>query len=643
MALVSLQNISINYTGTPLLEGVNLQIEPGERVCLVGRNGEGKSTLLSIITGEISPDAGERALSQGVRIAMLPQNVPNELDGTVYDVACSSLGAVGKHLADYHRASLALEQSTGEDLELVSLLEKAQQVIEDDDAWGVHRTVETVLSHLHLQAADEFDTLSGGVKRRVLLARALACEPDLLVLDEPTNHLDIASITWLEDFLKRQTQSLLFVTHDRTFLRALATRIVEIDRGTLSNWACDYDTYMQRKEAALEAEQAQNDKFDKKLAEEEKWIRSGIKARRTRNMGRVRQLRELRKERSTRRERKGQADMVIQEADRTGKMVAEIKGLGFAYEGNPIVNDFSALIMRGDKVGLVGPNGVGKTTLLGLLLKTLEPLQGSVRHGANLEISYFDQHREHLDETKTARENVAEGSDFVDINGNRRHVLGYLKDFLFTPDRAQLPVSVLSGGERNRLLLAKLFTRPSNVLVMDEPTNDLDMETLDLLEEILLDYTGTLLLVSHDRTFLNNVATSTIAFEGNGRVREYVGGYDDWLRQRPQQESAKHKPQAKKAAPKQETAQAKKLSYKDKYRLQQYREELIKLPERIEQLESDIAVRHERLADPDLYQQGGEIFNSLRYELEELERKLEETFARWEYLEQALEGAPEEL
>jgi ATP-binding cassette subfamily F protein uup len=643
MALVSLQNISINFTGTPLLKGVNLQIEPGERVCLVGRNGEGKSTLLSIINGDTPPDSGEMAVSQGVRIAMLPQSVPNELGGTVYDVACSALGTLGEHLAAYQRAARALEQAQGEHDALVAQLEKAQQIIENDDAWGVHRTVETVLSHLNIQAADQFDTLSGGVKRRVLLARALACEPDLLVLDEPTNHLDIASITWLEDFLKRQNRSLLFVTHDRTFLRALATRIVEIDRGAITSWDCDYDTYVERKEAALEAEESQNAKFDKKLAEEEKWIRSGIKARRTRNMGRVRQLRELRKQRGQRRERTGQADMVIQESERTGKMVAEVKGLGFAYDGKPIVDDFDALIMRGDKIGLVGPNGVGKTTLLKLLLKTLEPLQGNVRHGVNLEISYFDQHREHLDEDKSARENVAEGSDFVDINGNRRHVLGYLKDFLFTPDRAQLPVSVLSGGERNRLLLAKLFTRPSNVLVMDEPTNDLDMETLDLLEEILLDYSGTVLLVSHDRAFLNNVVTSTIAFEGNGVVREYVGGYDDWLRQRPQEEKTKAKPAQKKTAPGTKTTASKKLSYKDKFRLQQYREELKRLPERIEQLEADIAARHERLADPELYQQGGDVFNSLRYELEELERSLEETFSRWEYLEQALENAPEDL
>ncbi|WP_147821996.1 ATP-binding cassette domain-containing protein [Salidesulfovibrio onnuriiensis] len=639
MALISLQDISINFTGTVLLDRINLQVEQGERICLVGRNGEGKSTLLSVINGDIKADSGEVAVSQGVRIAMLPQSVPTDLSGSTYDVAASGLGRIGKHLADYHRASRALAEATGDTEALVRQLEQAQHVLDADGAWERHQTIEMVLSHLKLDADEDFATLSGGTQRRVLLARALACQPDLLVLDEPTNHLDIDSIVWLEEFLLRQNRTLLFVTHDRAFLRKLATRIVEIDRGRLTSWECDYETYMQRKEEALAAEAKQNHNFDKKLAQEEQWIRQGIKARRTRNMGRVRELRAMREERGQRRERTGKASMVIQEADRTGKMVTEATDISFGYGGKTIIGKFSCRIMRGDKIGLVGPNGAGKTTLLKLLLKELEPATGSVRHGVNLEVSYFDQHREVLKEDQSARDNIAEGADYISINGGRKHVLGYLKEFLFTPDRAQLPVSVLSGGERNRLLLAKLFTRPSNVLVMDEPTNDLDVETLDLLEELLLDYSGTLLLVSHDRAFLNNVATSTIAFEGEGVVREYVGGYDDWLRQRPERKVEKAKPARREEKPKVKPG---KLSYKEKYQLEQYRKELEELPARIEALETGIQEKHDALADPELYRTGGDKVSILQASLEALESELETVFARWEFIEQALEDAPAE-
>ncbi|WP_341540088.1 ATP-binding cassette domain-containing protein [Pseudodesulfovibrio tunisiensis] len=553
MALVSLQDISVNFTGTILLDSVSLHIQPGERVCLMGRNGEGKSTLLAILSRRLEPDSGSVDYAKGTRAALLPQEVPEGIAGTVYEVVAQGLGVIGEQLAAYHHAVRELSDSLpGEDRDrLVTRMERAQHALENAGGWELHQTVETVLSHLKLNADDDFDSLSGGVKRRTLLARALVSGPDLLILDEPTNHLDIESITWLEDFLLRHVKTLLFVTHDRAFMRRIATRIVELDRGNLYSWECDYATYLERKAADLDAEAKQNHNFDRKLAEEEAWIRQGIKARRTRNMGRVRALIQMREDRKARRERVGNASMIIQEADRTGKLVVEAKGLNLAFDGKSIIKDFSTAIMRGDKVGLIGPNGAGKTTLLKVLLGDLKPDSGSIRHGMNLQVSYFDQLREQLDETRSARENVAGGNDFVSINDNRMHVMGYLKNFLFTPDRAQVPVSVLSGGERNRLLLARLFTRPSNVLVMDEPTNDLDAETLDLLEELLLDYSGTLLLVSHDREFLNNVVTSSIAFEGNGRIAEYVGGYDDWLRQRPEPESPKPaKARTEKAAPK---------------------------------------------------------------------------------------------
>ncbi|QGY40800.1 ATP-binding cassette domain-containing protein [Pseudodesulfovibrio cashew] len=638
MALVSLRDISINFTGTILLDSVSMQIEPGERVCLLGRNGEGKSTLLNIISGKTVPDGGNVDYAKGARVALLPQEVPKDLGGLVYDVTAQGLGETGAQLTAYHEAVRALALGTGDHEKLVARMERAQHALEDAGGWPHHQTIETVLSHLKLDGDEPFDSLSGGTKRRVLLARALVSDPDLLILDEPTNHLDIESINWLEDFLLRQNTALLFVTHDRAFLKRIATRILELDRGNLNSWDCNYETYLARKEADLEAEAKQNHNFDKKLAEEETWIRRGIKARRTRNMGRVRDLIKMREERKARRERTGSVKMVIQEAERTGKLVVEAKDICFGYNDKPLVSDFSTAIMRGDRVGLIGPNGAGKTTLLNILLGEIEPQNGSVRHGVNLQVSYYDQLREQLDETKSARHNVADGNDFVTINGNRRHVMSHLKDFLFTPDRAKVPVSVLSGGERNRLLLARLFTRPSNVLVMDEPTNDLDVETLDLLEELLLDYPGTLLLVSHDRDFLNNVVTSTIAFEGNGVVAEYVGGYDDWLRQRPETTTP-----AKACKPKQEAKPAvapkkKKLSFKEKFELERKQEELQSMPALIETLEAELEALHAKMASAEYFKHSGEEMATDQSRLEALESELETAYTTWEELEAALEG-----
>ncbi|CCH50573.1 ATP-binding cassette domain-containing protein [Pseudodesulfovibrio piezophilus] len=637
MAVVSLRDISINFTGTLLLDSVSMQIEPGERACLLGRNGEGKSTLLGIIDGSVSPDGGSVDYARGARVALLPQEVPHDLGGTVYDVTAQGLGEIGKNLSTYHSAARSLSLEKGDHEALLTQMEKAQHALEESGGWPHHQTIETVLSHLKLDGEEIFDSLSGGTKRRTLLARALVSNPDLLILDEPTNHLDIESITWLEDFLLRQNAALLFVTHDRAFLKRIATRIIELDRSRLFNWDCDYATYLKRKEADLEAEAKQNHNFDRKLAEEETWIRQGIKARRTRNMGRVRDLIKMREEHTARRERTGSVKMVIQDAERTGKLVVEASHICFGYEDKILIDNFSASIMRGDKVGLIGPNGVGKTTLLNILLGSITPHSGSIRQGVNLQISYFDQLREQLDETKSARHNIADGNDFVDINGHRRHVMSHLKDFLFTPDRAKVPVSVLSGGERNRLLLARLFTRPSNVLVMDEPTNDLDVETLDLLEELLMDYPGTLLLVSHDRAFLNNVVTSTIAFEGNGHAAEYVGGYDDWLRQRPDKPS----PSSRTCKPlmeerKEPDQRPKKLSYKEKYELEKKRDQLKKMPARIESLEQDIQSIQDKMSSPDYFKHSSEEMATDQGRLEELERELETAYSTWEDLEEAL-------
>jgi len=622
MALINLRNISLAFGGPPLLEDISLRIDKGERICLLGRNGSGKSTLLKVIAGEIQEDAGIIDRQQGLRVARLEQDVPRNLQGTIYEATAQGLAETGDLLVRYH--DLTRRADNGE-AGLDSQLAEIHQKLESCDGWSHQQRIEQVLSRLKLPADLPVSSLSGGILRRVLLARALAVDPDILLLDEPTNHLDIESITWLEDFLQRQNLALVFVTHDRAFLRNLATRIVEIDRGRLFDFACDYDTFLQRKDELLHAEAQEQARFDKKLAEEEVWIRKGIKARRTRNEGRVRALKKMREEFRQRRERTGTARLNLHEAERSGKLVAEVKGLSFAFGKMPLVRDFSTTVLRGDRIGIIGPNGIGKTTLLKLILGELEPQQGEVRLGTNLHVLYFDQMREQLDPDLTVQQNLAGDQDSVVIDGRSRHVIGYLQDFLFTPDRARSPVRILSGGERNRLLLARLFTRKANVLVLDEPTNDLDLETLDLLEELLADFKGTLFLVSHDRAFLNRVVTSTIAFEGDGQVREYVGGYDDWLQQRQATviEPVKEKP-VNRGKPKKD--RPRKLTFKEK-------SELNGLPLRIEALETEAAELHEKIADPEFYRTAGPAVADVNARLEEIERELATTYSRWEELD----------
>ena len=585
------------FGGPLLLDHVSLQIEQGERICLLGRNGAGKSTLMKLINGDMPPDGGNILRHQGVSVARLDQEVLRTVSGAVFDVV---VGGLEKHQNDTHNT--------------------------EDEEWQKHQRAENIISRMKLDADMNFEALSAGLKRRVLLARALACSPDILLLDEPTNHLDIDAINWMEDFLFRHVKTLVFVTHDRMFLQRLATRIIELDRGKLGSWLCDYETFLKRKQADIETEAKQWALFDKKLSKEEVWIRQGIKARRTRNEGRVTALEKMREIRRTRTERTGAARMRTQEAERTGKLVIEAKHLNYGYGGRPVICDFSTTIMRGDKIGIIGPNGSGKTTLLQLLLDRLSLQEGTVRHGTRLQISYFDQLRARLDEDKTVEENIGDGNDRIIINGNPRHIIGYLKDFLFSPDRARSPVRILSGGERNRLLLAKLLTKPSNVLVMDEPTNDLDAETLELLEELLLDYPGTLLLVSHDRVFLNNVVTSTLVFEGEGQISEYVGGYDDWLRQRkPNMPVKAEKTPAKGEKSKPRRNGPQKMSYKDQC-------ELEALPQRIEEMEEEQQQLYQTMADPTFYQQGGGEIAKAKDRLKALEQELDATYQRWEEL-----------
>ncbi|KAB2898586.1 MAG: ATP-binding cassette domain-containing protein, partial [Dokdonella sp.] len=528
MALVQLLGVDYSVGGPLLLDQVDLVVEPRERVCIVGRNGAGKSTLLRLVAGELRPDDGEVRVQGGVRVARLAQEVPHGLAGSVFDVVAAALGELGALLAQFHQLSHQLELPGHADA-----LARVQARIDAEQGWDLDRRVDGVLTRLELPAEARFADLSGGMKRRVLLARALVLAPDVLLLDEPTNHLDIEAIDWLEKLLLGFDGAVLFVTHDRRFLRALATRIVEIDRGRVTSWPGDYANYLRRREERLHAQAQANALFDRKLAAEEVWIRQGIKARRTRNEGRVRALQAMRRERAQRRELAGRARLRVADAAGSGRRVVEAKRITFAYGGQVIARDFSTTIQRGDRVGLIGANGSGKTTLLKLLLGELMPQSGTVTLGTQLQVAYFDQHRASLREDLSALDNVAEGREYIEIDGSRKHALGYLQDFLFAPERARAPITALSGGERNRLLLAKLFARPSNLLVMDEPTNDLDVETLELLEELLTDYRGTLLLVSHDRDFLDNVVTSTLVLEGAGRIGEYVGGYSDWLRQRP--------------------------------------------------------------------------------------------------------------
>ncbi|WP_028485913.1 ATP-binding cassette domain-containing protein [Thiomicrorhabdus chilensis] len=645
MALLFLRDITLSFGSAPLLNKASLQIEPNERVCIVGRNGEGKSTLLKVIEGQIQPDGGSRILQDGLKIAKLQQEVPHDTTGSVFHVISSGLGNAGPLIERFHQISLEMENDYSE--ALMEEFTQVQQQIDNQNGWELKQRVETIISKLGLPGEAEFSNLSGGMKRRVLLAQALVQEPDILLLDEPTNHLDIPSIQWLEGFLKTIRCSLVFITHDRAFLQSLATRIVELDRGRLSNWECDYHTYLERKAEQLEAEAKQNAEFDKKLAQEETWIRQGIKARRTRNEGRVRALEKLRSEHSARRSQQGKANLQLNTAVTSGKQVIEIKDLSFNFENRIIVTDFSSTILRGDKVGIIGENGCGKSTLLALILDKLQPTHGTVKLGTNIDIAYFDQHRAQLDENKTVAESVISESDYVEINGVRKHIIGYLGDFLFTPDRARQPVKALSGGERNRLLLARVFAKPSNLLVLDEPTNDLDVETLELLEELLLDYKGTVLIVSHDRAFLNNVVTSSIVFDAPGIVNEYVGGYDDWLRQRPDfSESAKQEPSknqtqsktqsktdrpAENQAAKTSTSKPKKLSYKDQ-------REYDALPGLIEELEQALESLSEQMNQPDFYQQDEVKVQATLKQLADKEAELENAFERWELLEAQVMG-----
>jgi ATP-binding cassette subfamily F protein uup len=632
MSLITLRDIHLGY-GHPLLDGIGFSLEKGERVALVGRNGTGKSTLLKLIAGAITADDGDIAYADGVRVARLDQEVPLETSGSVFDVVAAGLGKIGEAIRRFHH--LSHQMTSDPNPAAMQEMEDCQHIIEAAGAWDMEKTVENLLTRLDLPIDADIATLSGGLKRRVLLARALVCQPDVLLLDEPTNHLDLDAILWLEDFLLNWPGTLIFITHDRVFLQRLATRIIELDRGRLTDFPGDYPTYLRRKEELLDAEAKMNAEFDKKLAQEEAWIRQGIKARRTRDMGRVKRLVEMRKERGERRARIGQVNMQVQQAERSGKLVVEAENVGFSYEDRTIVQGLSTTILRGDKVGIIGPNGCGKTTLLRLMLGQLQPTEGKIRLGTSLQIAYFDQYRATLDEEATVIDNVAQGSDRVTVNGRNTHVIGYLQDFLFTPDRARQPVKSLSGGERNRLLLARLFTQPANLLVLDEPTNDLDADTLDLLEELLIDYTGTVLVVSHDRAFLNNLVTSVLAFEGDGKVNEYVGGYDDWVRQRPALASSLSpaKPAAEKPAPAKPTSQKpKKLSYKEQ-------KELENLPERIETLEADIAALNTKMGRPEFYQQPKDFITQSRTKLAELEMALEAAYARWEELEALREAA----
>ena len=631
MSLISLQGVDFSVGGPLLLDSVNLTIERNERVCIVGRNGAGKSTLLRLLSGELVPDDG--VLTREGRIAGLAQEVPKDLSGSVFDVVSMGLGELGADLARYHHML-----HDGMDIDMDEL-GTVQARIEAGNGWQIEQRVEQVISKLDLPEDAEFSALSGGMKRRVLLAQALVAAPDLLLLDEPTNHLDIESIAWLEEFLKNFGGSVVFVTHDREFLRNLATRIIEIDRGQVTSWPGDYDNFLRRREERLHAEAQANALFDKKLAQEEVWIRQGIKARRVRNEGRVTALKALRRERAERREQAGNVKLAAAGAEKSGRKVFEAKHVDFAFGDRVLVRDFSTVIQRGDKIGLIGPNGSGKTTLLKLLLGELQPTAGTVQVGTNLEIAFFDQLRGALREDWNALDNVSEGREFIEINGSRKHVMGYLQDFLFSPDRALSPITKLSGGERNRLLLAKLFARPSNLLVMDEPTNDLDVETLELLEEMLIDYPGTLILVSHDRAFLDNVVTSSLVMEGNGRVGDYVGGYTDWLRQRPiaqriaaaagsapklTPQVAAKAPSVAPAAP--VAAPARKLSYKEQ-------RELEALPGRIETLDAELAALTAQIQAPAFYRQPAEAVAAANSRMAALQSELEQAYARWNELE----------
>ncbi|ARU56566.1 Drug RA1 family ABC transporter ATPase [Oleiphilus messinensis] len=643
MSLLRFDQVCLAYGLKPLLHDVDFSMQNKERVCLVGRNGEGKSSFLKVLAGETIPDSGTRWVTQGLKIAVLQQDMPQLDEQSVFDVVASGLDNVGELLAEYHHL---IQQDLSDDA--MSRLEVVQSKLEAMDGWNLNNAVENIIDRLQLPSETLMGSLSGGWKRRVLLARALVIQPDLLVLDEPTNHLDIPTIRWLEAQLLQFQGSILFVSHDRSFIRAMATRIIELDRGNLTSWPGNYEAYLEGKRKLLEDEQKQNALFDKKLSEEETWIRKGIKARRTRNEGRVRALKALREERQQRIDVVGNVSMKMEAANLSGKIVVELSDVSMAFtEGKPVIKNFSTVIMRGDRVGLLGENGCGKTTLVNLLLGKLQPGSGHVKQGTNQEVAYFDQLRDALDFERSVADNIAEGREFIEINGSNQHVMGYLNNFLFTAERARTPVKALSGGEKNRLLLAKLFSKPANIMVLDEPTNDLDVETLELLEEALVDFQGTLLLISHDREFLDNIVTSTLAFEGGGHIQEYVGGYEDWRRQggafpserKSASDSAVSTEVKSKAKPVSASdsepaskaaavtgAKRKKLSYKDKL-------ELEKLPARIESLETEIDRVQSEINDPGFYQKDHEFVSSTLDSLAAFEAELEQAMERWVELE----------
>ena len=630
MPHITLDNASLAFGHHPLLDKASFQLDPGERVGLIGRNGAGKSSLLKVIAGETKLDDGNIWRATSVRIVYVPQEPVLKPGHTVYEAVAEGLGDMQQVLVDYHAVTHSMGAA---DADIDALMEKMQALQHDLDAkdgWGMQAKVETVLSRLSLDADTKVDSLSGGWRKRVALGRALVADPEVLLLDEPTNHLDLEAIQWLEELLLNFNGGVLFITHDRRFLNRLATRIVELDRGKLTDFVGNYENYQIKKEELLAVEATHAAKFDKVLAQEEAWIRQGIKARRTRNEGRVRQLEKLRLERAARRERQGNVKLSLDAGERSGKLVAELDNVIKAYGDRTLINGFSTRILRGDRIGLLGPNGVGKTTLLKLILGELEADSGTIQRGTNMNVAYFDQMREALDEEATLADTISPGSDFVEIGNERKHVISYLEDFLFPPQRSRSPVKSLSGGERNRLLLARLFARPSNVLVLDEPTNDLDIDTLELLESLLQDFPGTLFLVSHDRAFLENTVTQVIAFEGNGQLTEFGGGYDDWLRFTEQRtKEVANPPKVKIETPKPAATSAPtktKLSYKDQLELDQ-------LPEKIEALEIEQAAINATLADPEIYKSDLDKATALQIKLTELDEALMNALARWEELE----------
>lgn len=622
MALISYRNLSVSFGGPLLLDDVGISIEKKERICLLGRNGEGKSTLLRILSGQIEADKGESERVPDFRVAKLDQEIPSGVEGSVFDVVAQGLGKKANVLRSYNQATLQLSENPDDSI-LADEVDRLQSELDETDGWSLDHQVASIIDRVGLKPDDAFDTLSGGNKSRALLARALVGQPHLLILDEPTNHLDFEGIEWLEKFLQKAEFSSLFVSHDRSFIRSVSTRILELDRGNLNSWNCGYDKFLERKAEILSAEEKQNAVFDKKLAEEEVWIRKGIQARRTRNEGRVRALFKLREERSNRRELQGKSNLSANQGQTSGRKVITVKDVDFGWDENKIVHDFSTTIWRGDKLGVVGLNGSGKSTLLKLMLKKLEPTCGTVEHGTKLEVAYFDQHKEIVNENLSVAENVAPNGDTVTINGHSKHILSYLKDFLFLPETARAPAKMLSGGERARLLLAKLFLQPANLLVMDEPTNDLDIETIELLEERLLQFEGTLLLVSHDRAFLNNVVTGTLALDGVGGITEYAGGCDQWLSDR---ELAKNMSNSKKPKAVPVKNNPKKLSNKDK-------EALTELPKQIERMEAERDQITAAMQNPDYYRNPKSDPTGDQANLEKLEVQIASSYSRWEELE----------